>query len=61
MSSNHDLQDVRNKSLRLLYQQLRLQVYFERHFSSSSDERLTLKTSAFKLFTMANLRYQFSS
>ena len=46
---------IYNKSLRLLHQQLRLQVYFEGHFSTFSDERL--KTSAFKLFTMANLRY----
>ena len=29
-------------------------------FYDSSDERLTLETSAFKLFTVANLRYQLS-
>ena len=61
MSFNHDLQNVRTKSFRLLNQQLHLQVYFEGHLSNSSDERLTLKKSAFKLFTMANLRYQVGS
>ena len=59
MSSNHYLQIVRAKSF--LNQQLHLQVYFERHLSNSSDERLTLKKSAFKLFTMANLHYQVGS
>ena len=29
--------------------------------TSCSDEGLTLKTSAFKLFTEANLRYELSS
>ena len=32
----------------------------ELSFANRSDERLTLETSAFKLFTVANLRYQLS-
>ena len=32
----------------------------ELSFANRSDERLTLETSAFKLFTVANFRYQLS-
>ena len=56
ISSSRDLQIVRNKSLRLLHQQLHLPSYFKHHLPNSSNEPVTLKRSAVKLFTMANLR-----